>query len=81
LNNETSDQDMKAKDKRKARVIKKAVKVGDIPVLAQSEPAQPGSARQAEVRLADEDGDRARIEVLCPCGEKITILCEYDTET
>jgi hypothetical protein len=66
---------------RKARVIKKAVKVGTIPVLAESTPQAAGAKRQAQVRLTDDDGDRARIEVICPCGEKITILCEYDRET
>ena len=66
---------MKTSKKRKARIIKKAVKLGKIPVLVGT---PPGKEKRPEVRFFQPQEGGGRIEVLCPCGNKILIDCDFE---
>ncbi len=40
--------------------------------------AQDGDALTIEAHLLSSDGTRAIVEVVCGCGQRIEIICEYD---
>jgi len=68
---------MQMPERHKARVIKRAVKVDSIPVLAAAVEAKASCRRTAQARLIEAGESEARIEVVCACGEKMVIACEY----
>jgi len=68
-------------EKRKAKVIKQARKVENIPVLVEAERHASEDKKQAEIRFIQDGEGGAKIEVTCPCGEKIVIVCEFETES
>ncbi|MBU0756052.1 MAG: hypothetical protein KJ645_12990 [Planctomycetes bacterium] len=72
---------MKVTDIHRARVIKRATKVENIPILVEAGQAKGENRPQAKVRLIDGGVEGTKIEVYCPCGEKIVIICEFDSET
>lgn len=53
----------------------------NIPVLIEADREESGNKRRARVLLVQENEEGATIEVVCPCGEKIEIACQYETKS
>lgn len=71
---------MSAKSRHKARVIRSDADIESIPVLVEPPEDQPtgGSEPDPQVRIVHDGEQGATIEVVCSCGRKITIQCEYE---
>lgn len=70
--------DRNSSERRMARVIRRGARLVDVPVLiGDCEPVVEQGEKVSARMVSREDGTSA-IEVLCSCGKKIVIECEYD---
>ena len=56
----------------------KLIKGGEAIISSEEVPVGPDKSNGPELYVDKKDGVIRAIEVLCSCGQKIRILCEYD---
>ena len=62
----------------KARIIRAATNVENIPVLVDVPKGEEADGGYAQARLVDLGDQGVQIEVICHCGKKIVLECTFD---
>lgn len=70
--------DRNSSERRKARVIRKGARLVDVPVLIGDREQVAEQGEKVSARLVSREDGGSAIEVLCSCGKKIIIECDYD---